>query len=286
MRFLSHTLVCILCFAFLFQACHKKSAEIKDENIIVQLNGKALTQESLDAYINDFVSVADSTEIANNYIQNWIELELMFQFAIQKLNDSSQIIQMVNEYRQQLYQYEIEKQYVSENLDTLVTDEEIGYYYDNHLTDYKLSEIAVKAHYLIMDVDILTYYHELDKVRRSRPDRMKELTESIRNTGKQIIQHDNWIYLSDLLREINSAYNDTVAKGVQLGYFFTEDSQNRYIVKINEMLMPGDTIPQNLIAGKISELIINQRKQDLIVTLKNDLFQNAKMEQSLVYNIK
>ncbi|MEA3447886.1 MAG: hypothetical protein U9Q98_05475 [Bacteroidota bacterium] len=269
----------------LLTSCHHEEEPVT-EDVLIRLYGKILTTEELEKMIPDDISEKDSIEMARKYMQKWVNETLLYRSAIENLKDSSKIKERVRDFKKQMYIYEYESQYVESELDTIVTREEVEAYYENNLQSYALDRLAVKAHYMIMDAEIPAYYRELDKVRRATPERMDILNDAIKGTNKTVVEHnDKWMYFDDLLKEIHAVNNQDVRqKALQLGYFAVEDSTKRYIVKINEKLMPGDTMPVDLIESKISHIIVNKRKQELITNLKNQLIQDAKSSDAIVIN--
>ncbi|MFO7878924.1 MAG: hypothetical protein ACQES0_09785 [Bacteroidota bacterium] len=265
-------------------SCDEPEKEELADDVIVRVHDAELTKNEVNSFVPDNMMPADSLELADSYIRQWINTELLFNKAQTELHDTSNIHKKIQEFRKQLYIHEFEKEYLDRKLDSLVPMSEVREYYEKHLTEYVLDKIAVKAHYLIMDVGIVSYYPELTKVRRSEPDDMEDLRESVGTTNKEIVEHKRWIYLDDLLREMNTTMNPEIRSGFDLGYFTCTDTANRYIVKINEKAMPGDTMPLDLIEGKISSIIMNKRKQELLADLKSTLKQNARSQENLIEN--
>lgn len=275
-------LIIVLCIA----SCHpNKEKATNNEDIIVNLHGKTLSKNDIKAIIPGGLSKEDSVAMAKKYIQQWINKELLYRHAVNNLKDTAKIKEKVQDFKKQMYVYELESQYVDYELDTMVSYDEIKAYHKKHLDSYLLDKIAVKAHYMIMDAEVQSYYKELDKVRRAKPGDMDILYDAVKRTNKTVVEHNQkWIYFDELLDEINSNKNPEVEEGLNKGYFAVEDSINRYIVKITDVAMSGDTMPVDLIENKISHIIINKRKQALLTELKNQLFQDAKTSGHLVIN--
>ena len=282
MRDVKHKIYLVVIVSIILFSCKPKQ-EPPADNVIVTVNDRNLYYSDLDASIPSYFSSEDSTEIANNFISNWINKELIYDYAIHRLRDTAEIHRKIMDYRRELFRYEMEKQYVKSNLDSSISVSEIQEYYDTQLGEYKLEEHAVKVHYIIMDVEVASYYYELDKVRRSSPGNMDLLYDAAKRSNIRVVEHNDWIFISDLLLEINAKMSPDIQTGLQLGYFFTEDEENRYIVKINEQKMPGDTVPMSLIYNDISTVLLNQRENDLLDKFVNDLNQDAKSKQSIVY---
>lgn len=268
--------------SLLFISCNPKPKALAD-NVIVSVHEQNLYVSDLEAVIPSYFLSEDSIEVAENYINSWINQELIYQYAKQRLRDTMEIHKKIQDYRRELFRYEMEKQYVKSNLDSSITVDEISDYYDTHLGEYKLEELAVKTHYIIMDAEVASYYYELDKVRRSTPENMDLLYDAEKRSNIQVFEHNDWIYFSDLLEAINTKLTPEVEYGLQLEYFTTVDDKNRYIVKINEQKLPGDTIPMSLIYSDIERVLLNQKQDELLDNFVNDLYQDAKSKQSIVY---
>ncbi len=271
---------------FLLLVSCQHDEEPVSEDVLVRLYGNTLTMRELGNVVTDDISEKDSIEIAERYIQKWINNELLFRYAVENLKDSTTIQEKVQDFRKQMYIYEYETQYVESELDTVVSRDEVEAYYEENLQCYAIDRPAVKAHYMIMDAEVPAYYRELDIVRKARPGKMDILYNAIKGTNKTIVEHNKkWMYFDDLLKEIDAVDKQNLQQqALQVGYFAVEDSVKRYIVKINDKLMPGDTMPVDLIKSKISHIIINKRKQELITHLKNQLIQDAKSSADIVIN--
>ncbi len=265
----------------LLAACHNEPKV--EGNNIVRVYNSVLNHSDMKNVVPPGYSAEDSAEISNNYIKKWVKQELLYYYALENLNDTEEISRRVKDYEKALYCHKIEEQYLQEHLDTLVPVEEIEAYYNQNLSEYKLKQAAVKAHYMIMDVGIPSFYIEYDKVIRSKPDKMTDLYELIKNTDKKIVEHFDWIYLDDLLSEVKTDLTPQIDYGIQVKYFYTEDETNRFLVKIDEIKEIGDTVPLNLVQAEINEIIINQRKEDLVTNLLNNLNRDATNKQNIIY---
>jgi hypothetical protein len=282
MRILKNSIYLGVILSLLFISCNRKP-EVPADNVIVSVHDRSLYYSDLKAVVPAYFMSKDSAEVADNYINSWVNQELIYQYAKQRLRDTMEIHQKIQDYRRELFRYEMEKQYVKSNLDSSFTVDEIRNYYDTHLGEYKLEQLAVKAHYIIMDAEVASYYYELDKVRRSTPENMDLLYDAEKRSNIEVFEHNDWIYFSDLLEAINTNLTPEVEYGLQLGYFTTVDDENRYIVKINDQKLPGDTIPMSLIYSDIERVLLNQRQDELLDNFVNDLYQDAKSKQSIVY---
>ncbi|MEA1874624.1 MAG: hypothetical protein U9N51_09405 [Bacteroidota bacterium] len=282
MRKIGNAIILVLSVSVLIFSC-KSKPEPPADNVVVIVHDRSLYYSDLDAVIPSYFVAEDSAEIADNYISSWVNHELIYHYAKQRLRDTMEIHQKIQNYRRELFRYEMENQYVKSNLDSAFSVDEVTGYYTEHLGEYELEELAVKVHYIIMDAEVASYYYEMDKVRRSSPGNMDLLYNAEKRSNVQVFEHTDWIYFSDLLEEINANLTSEIEYGLQLGYFTTLDDENRYIVKINDKKMSGDTVPMSLIYSDIERILLNQRQAELLDNFVNDLYQDAKSKKNIVY---
>jgi len=90
----------------------------------------------------------DSAAILKQYIDGWVKRQLLFYEADEKAElDRDELERRVAEYRYQLLVYAYQKQYTDNNLDTVVTNEQIKHYYDEHIQNFELKQHIVRCIY-------------------------------------------------------------------------------------------------------------------------------------------
>ena len=116
---------------------------------VVSINGTILYENEL---INDIPSgllEEDSINFINQYINNWIKDQLVLKKAEDLLPEHvKNINNKVKKYRNSLITYEYEQFYIKKRLDTIINDEEIEGYYNDHSDDFILKDYIVKCMYL------------------------------------------------------------------------------------------------------------------------------------------
>lgn len=266
-------------------ACTPDTPEL-DAHIVAKIGNAELTENELDAHVPDYYSGEDSAEVAARYIQKWIEIQLLYQKALEELKDSVEIAQKIQEYRMRLFIHAYEEDFISRHLDTLISYSDVNAYYKEHMSEFLLNVPVVKAHYMIMERNTGTYYRERYKIRHSDPDNMDLLYDACKGTNKEIVEIKEWLPLHTLLNRINYSEEIDINQLETSRYIEAEDSLNRHLVKVNDIRKVGDTVPLGLISKKIVQILLNKRKQQLMDELKKDLFENAKSRKEFVIHEK
>ena len=239
-------------------------------------------------YVNDIkgltpkgVSPRDSIQFCRSYINKWVHTQLLLQQAEKNLPEEKLNFQKrLEEYKNALIIYQYENEYVRQNMDTLVTDQQIDDYYHNHLKDFQLKENIVKVIYAIInrkreDAPQLNrvfwgMFHLSDSL----------LLDSLENYAPVMAETystdtNNWIPFNRLLRYIPiETYNQTLyLKNHRVIRIMDEDKI--YFVKFVNFKIKDQTSPEELETRFIKEIILNKRKTEMIRRLRKEIFDQA-----------
>ncbi len=272
----------------LLQACsaNKKNEEQKEE-AIARVFDKYLYPSELKNIVPGGINGKDSTELINNYINKWIEEELVLQYAERNLSDEQKDIEkQIEEYKKNLLIYTYQTELVRQKLDTGVTAEEITNYYQEHEQEFTLKNNIVKVYYVKLN-------HKAPNIEKLRKWYISENPKDIDALRSYCIQFaensfidDNtWILFDDLLKEVPlQEYNpELFLKGNKTLEF--SDSAHVYFLNIKGFKIKNNTSPLSFEIQNIRNIIINKRKLKLVDDMKKQLYLKAKDAGSFeVYN--
>ena len=131
-------------------ACDSSKEEMPP-NVIVSVGEGSLTLQQLDDAIPESIQSKISQEQVSNYIQQWIEMELVYQEALQLGLDKEKsfLAELENAKRELLVRSYLER-HLSEDLE--IPDIEARAYYNENKESYKLQQDEIKAlHILVSD---------------------------------------------------------------------------------------------------------------------------------------
>ena len=244
--------------------------------------GKLIAQvEEQELYSTDVsflnYSADDSAEVVSNYIQEWIEEQILVSEAENStLVDIETIDRKVNEFRNDLLIHQLENMKIEEQLDTNVHEEEIEVYYQDHKDDFQLNDYLVKVLYLKIPLDA----PEIEKIGSAYRLRKEEDLGTIEVYAKMYASNfyydiESWIYFDDLLKEIP-------LHDINKDRFILKRSKTRfeengfyYFLNIVDYKLKNSISPISFERENIKARIINLRIKDLRETIKNDIIKKA-----------
>ena len=248
---------------------------------------EAYENELLDAEVIPLipkgVSPEDSIIIVSNYINTWMQKQAILHKAILSMGelteDRMQIDKRIEDYRNTLIIYEFEKRYVVQHLDTIVKYEQVESFYNEHKKEFMLKDDIVQVAY----VKFFTEEKNLKLVRKLlksyKPDdiiKIKNISEE--NAVNYLLDDDTWILFDDLVKEIPiQTYNKSLYLKNNK-YIEVKDSEYTYMLRVNQYRIRNNYSPMSFEYERISKIIINIRKMEMIEQLQNNIFEEAQKE--------
>lgn len=260
-------------------SCAEKEVQVQDK-IIARVNERTLTESELIAAISPYSDSKDSAKLADEYVDDWLTEKLMCSEAEKLLSDTMSISKKIDQYRCQLFVHEYCEKYIYSNVNMTVTEKEISDYYDQHLNDYVINTTYVKAHYLTISPSVTRYYDIYERVRNANADNEQDLNNLCVGTDREVFFAKEWIELQDFLRLINFA---GVLSPDELKYknmFDYVHDTLRYLVKIDDYIVPGDLLPIELAKPRIIQIIMSKRRHDKYVQAQSELLNKYKQNKN------
>lgn len=266
----------ILILSTILVSCQyfKKETE---ENVIARVNDVYLYEADLKKLLDSDTSPEDSTLIVNNYINRWATQQLLIGQA--RINISAEQLEqfnkLVQEYHNDLLTETYKNVIVSEQLDSLITEEEFEQYYENNKDNFKLKDKLVKLRYVQLPVN----YAGLGKVREKLVRYNEKDKESLSNQSYLFISsnlNDSvWVKKEILLDNLPILRENSEQVLKKSNFTQLQDSLGVYLVKIEDVLNLNDTAPLSYIKPTIKHIILNKRKLALIKKLETDITRDA-----------
>ena len=149
-------------------------------------------------------AVNDSLYISKKLIENWAKDELFYQEAKQKLlPEDLNVEEEVERYRKELINYRYEIKLIENNIDTIITKEEVQAYYDANRDNFILKDNIAKVNYF----KIPLASKALDKIKKSiysQNPKDKEVLKSLclQYADNYFINDSTWLLLEDIKKEV------------------------------------------------------------------------------------
>jgi len=273
----------------MFSACqnnHTKSNEDKGKSL-AKVNTSSLYLNDLKLFPFTGLSKPDSVVMMQNLINKWASNEVFYQQALNYLSeDELNVDKEIEDYKKDLITYKFQLKLIDEKLDTTISDAQIEEYYNANEQNFLLRSNIVKVLYVKTPVSI----PNLDKLKKlcvsTNPKDAEQLKSLCIQYANNYFMNDNtWLMFDDLKKEIPQL-KEVPDYSIQDGKIFEfTDANSYYFLKIIEVKSKNTLSPLNFEKNNIKNILLNQRKQKLITTIKKDFFEKAKSNKELeIYN--
>jgi hypothetical protein len=244
---------------------------------IARVDQNVLYLSEIQSAIPDSVSKDDSILIAEDFVRNWINNELLVKKAQENLTISQKdLAKEIREYKNALIIYRYQKELIQEKLDTTVSEKEIAEYYDRVKADFLLDTDLVKA----ISVKIPLTIKEPEKVKAFCESSSYRNTEELKlfcnkNGGSCNFYGENWVNSHLIFQNLPSQPARISGFLARYTTWETRDSRYYYLISIQEYAPAGSPAPIDYIRENIKEMIINKRKNAFLENIKEDIYKEG-----------
>ncbi len=264
-------------------ACNQQT-EKAGKGVIVSIGSETLTREALEASIPLGLSKQDSLIAAENFIQLWIQDELMYEIANKNVADKDEIERLVENYRQALIIYRYQEQLVQEKLSKAISKKNITDYYEEHIDNFKLDSPLIKGMFLKIPSDA----PNIDDVRNwYKSTKQKDIESLDKYIVKNAVTYDDflnhWVDLQSIKDKLPTG---KLEENILQRNIEVRDSSFYYFLSIHDYLRPGDFEPEEHAEPYIREILINQKKTDFLRGVENDLYNKALKKGRIKFHIE
>jgi hypothetical protein len=251
----------------------------KDRGVLIaKVYDTELYQKDIQfLFKNGPYSFEDSSAIAESYVSNWINNQiLVHQGLTQEGLDLTTIEQKVNDFKSDLIIHELENIKIKEQLDTMVSESEMRQYYNKNQADFQLNDYLVKVLYLKIPIDAPDI-EDISRSYRLEKETDMEIIEPYAKLYASNFYYDieSWIYFDDLLKEIplqDINKDRFILKRSKVRF---EENGFYYFLNIVDFKLKNTISPFNFEKDNIKARIINLRIKDLRASIKNEIITKA-----------
>lgn len=270
--------------AVLISSCQAVKDFIHDDDVVAQVGVHKLYQTELAAYIPNGLAPEDSTNLADQYIRTWATEKLYLDMAEEQLSKSEKdVSKELDAYRNSLLKYRYEQRYVNERLDTEVTRTDVEDYYEAHKDLFVLDVPILKAKFVDIMKDSPNFEVIRKKMSSTKYEDIVETDSLAYSSALKFADHsEEWINAVTLAREFGTDYGTMLSK---LSGSYIEIEEERGDVKIAYVLSmqkAGTLAPIDYCEERIKDIIISNRKHELLSTLEQDLLDDALAKEKFV----
>lgn len=274
---------CALLIALLAVSCqmvHRvtdSAAELFGDAVVARVGDHRLMRSELAEYIPAGVSSEDSLGLAQQYIKAWAEELLFLDMAESRLSKEEQdVSKELEEYRRTLLKYRYEERYINERLDTLISDEDVRNYYQEHTDKFLVDRPLLKARYMVIPADS----RSLKKIKElmSSDDAMDAIAaDSLAFTAalRYVDSSDSWMDAILLARELGTDEVSMMKALKGRSIEMKGDDGNLRVAWVVDIVQKGSPAPLDYCAERIKDILLSARKHELVSGLEQDLLKDA-----------
>lgn len=254
----------------------KKGSQDKGEPV-ARVYDRFLYKEDLVNIAPEELTGNDSLAFIQNYINVWAKDQLMLYKAEFNLTESKKDFEeQIRGYRNDLLKFTYRQDYISQNLDTNITEAELIEYYETGENDFRLKQDILKARYLVIDKEAPNLKEAQKWFRSAETDDIIELDDfALQYAYRFSLQDSNWVSV-DRIREVLRLGSDWPEDFYKDGkYIERTDSLNLYLLDIIDYKEKGDRAPLEYYKDVITSILLNKRKLRLIDDLEQNLLNDA-----------
>ena len=261
----------------------EETADVNKGRVVATVYGYSLYESDLVEAVPAGLTAEDSARRAESFINSWVREMLLLSKAQSNLpGQDKEMEKKLEAYRNSLIIYAYETELVHQKLDTVVTEEEIAKYYEEHAADFQLRDNIVRVIYVKVDNKAPNLPKVKNWVKSEKPADREELDKYCRQFATNYYLEDqSWLLFDDLLKEVPiQTYNRELF--LQNNRFVeVADSSSTYFLNIKGFMTRNSQSPLAFEKENIRNIIINKRKLELIDRMHDDLYKEAVNNNSI-----
>lgn len=248
------------------------------EKPLAAVGDKYLYKSDLSSILPNNLTYSDSLKKANDYRINWIRKELMLKRAEENLSSEQKDVQSeLEDYRASLIIHRYQQELVKQRLDTVITDKNIQEYYEKNSERFILQKNIIKGIYIEVPKEV----DSPEKIKKwLSADETESTTELETYSFQYAVKFDyfieKWMDFSLIESRIPLSINNKKQFIEQNRFVEASDSLNSFYLSIKEFMLIGEKAPYNFVKDQIENLILNNRKLELIKELEKNVLEQGK----------
>lgn len=266
-------------FALFLLSVSCKKTILQSESDLVRVGNRVFTYGDLENFMPKDVYGADSAQLADAFIKNWIDNQLLYDVAQKNIPDLDDVNRKVEQYKQDLIIHQYRMKLVNERLSEDLSSEEVQAYYDAHTADLLLEEPLYKGVFL--------------KVRKNSPNIaslrkwIRQVTpENLENIEKYVIKHsigykystDQWLTQFEIIPYVLDPLRLQEGKGAEVS-----DEEFYYFYNLTAHCKKGSVMPIDYAESFIYETLLKQKASAMLDELKAELYHKAVSNRNVEY---
>lgn len=270
---------------FLIIACtHDK---ITDEKPLARVFDEYLYPSDVKEILSDAENKEDSLILIKNFTEKWAKKQVLKHLAETNLsNEKKDVSAELENIKTSILIYKYQQLFISEKLDTVISDKEFETYYNAHPNEFELDQCILKA----LFIQLPRSAPNPEKVRNlfgsSKERDIKKLDDYCNKFAfKYDDFKDQWISFNSINKMLPDRIEDPELflknnKQVEIA-----DSSYYYFIHIKEFQLTGTPAPLEFAKNMITTILLTERKIELLNKLENNALKEEMNKKNIeIYN--
>lgn len=269
-----------LILTMFFSTCQDKKEDKGD--VIVSVYGKNLYKTDLEDIFYDGISYNDSVLRSKVYIDKWVLNQLLVHQAEKNLDPAQlDFSKQLEEYRTSLIINKYETELIKQNVDTVVTENQIQDYYDNNHDEFRLNRNIVRTASVTLPSDFKKKWI-FTKLFRDYDSLMVDslITLADQYALSYDMNVEKWHNLDELMDRYDMKIKDIPSFFKENKYYIVNREETYTLLRFCEYRLVGELSPCEMVSDRIKYIILTSRKKELLKKLYDDLYSKALQESA------
>lgn len=220
-------------------------------------------------------SPTDSAHMSQQFVEHWAMDKAFELEAMEKLSSRDELDQLIDAYRSSLLTHLFEKQIVEEELDSVITSDQLQSYYESNKSQYILTSSILRVHFIAIkkdrqEIDAMTkWWKEIEE-----PAYLDSLIDICHGSAEVFLLEDSAWYKQEQLEAVLPDQALRRVGGSIQETSFSTDSM-RYFLRILERIPDTEIAPLSFIEKQARKVILYRRRQTLIREKRQAIFDGA-----------
>jgi len=258
----------------------------EDASVLARVGESNLLLRDVLEQMPGNLSPIDSAAFVQEYVDNWVDQELIYQQGATHLGNYRELMSQVEQYKRSLISQNYEKALLQTH-EKEVTDEECEVFYALYGSQMKLSEPIVKGLYVKIPADKKKQKSLKDwlvKLQKGNTDITEELEQycQLRAVDYDVF-FEQWHPMTYVTDRLPEQVVDP-ASFLKLKLYEMTDDEFAYFLLITDFRLEGEEAPFEYIVPEIRPILLNQRRRELLKSIYQDMRQQAIESGVLIIN--
>ena len=253
-----------------------KTDSVTDE-VVAQVGEKKLLQSDISRILPTNLEESDSVLMVDEYIKKWVKQELLIKKANENLTfEQKDLTREIEEYRNSLIIYKYKNELMNQQMDTLVTEQQIEQYYNANQFNFQLNHNIVKAVFIKVPADIANPKLLKELIDDDSADGVSKLREYCIQYAKTFDSfNDKWVNFELVKNNIPANITDEKQFLERNSKVEIKDSNYYYLVSILNYKLQNELAPLDYVEWNIKNLILNKRKIEFLKQVEENVYKEG-----------